>query len=155
MRASGKGFVQPVESTRASKRRQQVGNVSTKSAFWWFGETTSTFPLLTERPSTLSQVFSEGCVLGRLNAMSLKLSQELADALSAAGNGELAVVNPNDNQVYFLVREDTHRQAMDALRRQQDRDAIAKGIAQMEAGEGMPLEEARKLTRDELLSREQ
>jgi hypothetical protein len=31
---------------------------------------------------------------------------------------------------------------MDALRRQQDRDAIAQGIVEMEAGVGMPLNEA-------------
>ena len=35
-----------------------------------------------------------------------------------------------------------HRQAMDALRRQQDRDAIAQGIAEMNAGEGTSLDEA-------------
>ena len=67
--------------------------------------------------------------------MTPKLSQELVDALKAAGNGELEVVNPNDNCVYFVVDGDTHRKAMDALRRQRDRDAIANGIAQMEAGE--------------------
>jgi hypothetical protein len=71
-----------------------------------------------------------------------KLSQELVDALNAAGNGELEVVNPNDNRVYVVVDGETQRQAMDALRRQRDRDAIANGIAQMEAGEGIPLEEA-------------
>ena len=86
--------------------------------------------------------------------MTPKLSQELADALNAAGKGALEVVNPNDNRVYFLVDGDTHRQAMDALRRQLERDAIANGIAQMEAGEGVPLEEARKQTRERLLSRE-
>ena len=48
-----------------------------------------------------------------------------------------------------------HRQAMDALRRQQDRDAIAQGIAEMEAGQGIPLADARKLTRDRLLARKQ
>jgi hypothetical protein len=99
--------------------------------------------------------FSPGYILGRLSVMTLKLSQELADALNAAGKGELEVVNPNDNRVYFLVDGDTHRQAMDALRRQRDRDAIANGIAQMEAGEDTPLEEARKQTRERLLSREQ
>lgn len=82
-----------------------------------------------------------------------KLPQELVDALNAAGNGELKVVNPNDNREYFVVDGDTHRQAMDALRRQCDRDAIANGIAQMEAGEGIPLEEARKQARERLLSR--
>jgi hypothetical protein len=83
-----------------------------------------------------------------------KLSQELVDALNAAGNAELEVVNPNDNRVYFVVDGDTHRQAMDALRRQREREAIANGIAQMEAGEGVSLEEARNQTRERLLSRE-
>jgi hypothetical protein len=85
--------------------------------------------------------------------MTPKLSQELADALNAAGNGELEVVNPNNNRVYFLVDGDIHLRAMDALRRQHERDAIANGIAQMEAGEGISLEEARKQTRERLLSR--
>ena len=86
--------------------------------------------------------------------MTHKLSQELVNALNAAGNGELEVVNPDNNRVYFVVDGDTHRQAMDALRRQRDRDAITNGIAQMEAGEGISLEEARKQTRERLLSRE-
>ena len=83
-----------------------------------------------------------------------KLSQELVDALNAVGNGELEVVNPNDNRIYFVVDGDTHRQAMDALRRQREREAIANGIAQMEAGEGISLEEARNQTRARLISRE-
>ena len=83
-----------------------------------------------------------------------KLSQELVDAINAAGNGELQVVNPNDNRVYFVVDGDTHRKAMNALRRQREREAIANGIAQMEAGEGVSLEEARNQTRERLLSRE-
>lgn len=82
--------------------------------------------------------------------MTPKLSKDLADALNATGNGELEVINPNDNRVYFVVDGETHRQAMDALRRQRDRDAIANGIAQMEAGEGIPLEEAFNGIRAEL-----
>lgn len=87
--------------------------------------------------------------------MTPKLSQDLADALNAAGTGELEVVNPNDNRIYFVVDGETHRRAMDALRRQRDRDAIAEGVAQMEAGEGIPLKQARKLTGERLLSRKQ
>ena len=79
-----------------------------------------------------------------------KLSKELVDALNAAGNGELEVLNPDDNRVYFVVDGDTYRQAMDALRRQRDRDAIGNGIAQMEEGKGIPLEEARKQTWERL-----
>ena len=63
-------------------------------------------------------------------SMTPKLSQELVEALKATGTGELEVVDPNDNSVYFVVEGDRHRQAMDALRRQRERDDIAKGIKQ-------------------------
>jgi hypothetical protein len=85
--------------------------------------------------------------------MAAKLSKELADALHANGDNSLEVVDPSDNRVYFIVDGETHRRAMDALRRQRDRDAIAEGIAQMEAGEGIPLQEARQQTRQQLLAR--
>lgn len=75
-------------------------------------------------------------------AMTEKLTKELAAALHASGNVELQVVDPETSRLYFIVDSETHRQAMDALRRQQDRDAIAQGIAEMEAGRGMPLDEA-------------
>jgi hypothetical protein len=39
---------------------------------------------------------------------------------------------------------------MAALRRQQDHDAIAEGIAQMEAGQGKPLDEAFEGMRERL-----
>lgn len=85
--------------------------------------------------------------------MTAKLTKELSDALLASGDRELEVVDPETSRVYFIVDSEVHRQAMDALRRQQDLDAIAQGIAEMEAGEGIPLEDARKLTRDRLLAR--
>jgi predicted transcriptional regulator len=87
--------------------------------------------------------------------MTLKLNEELSAALDATGDTSLEVVNPSNNRTYFLVDGETHCQAMDALRRQQDRDAIAEGIAQMEAGDAIPLEEAREMTRQHLLSRRQ
>lgn len=77
--------------------------------------------------------------------MTVKLSQEVAEALDASSDGSVEVVNPNNNRTYVIVDGDMHRQAMNALRRQrqqEDRDAIAEGIAQMEAGEGIPLDEA-------------
>ena len=43
---------------------------------------------------------------------------------------------------YMLIDGETHRQAMEALQRQQDRDAIAEGLSQMESGQGKPLDEA-------------
>ena len=85
--------------------------------------------------------------------MTPKLTTDQAAAIDANGNQPMEVVHPATNAVYFVVDGDTHRQAMDALRRQEDHDAIAEGIAQMEAGGGMPIEEARRLSRERLLSR--
>lgn len=93
--------------------------------------------------------------LGYTVNMTAKLNKELAAALHATGDAELEVVDPETERTYFIVDSETHRRAMDALRRQQDRDAIAQGIAEMEAGEGIPAAEARQLTRERLLAREQ
>ena len=74
--------------------------------------------------------------------MTAKLTKELASALHATGNDRLEVVDPETNRVYLIVDEETHRRATLALRAQQDREAIAEGIAQMEAGGGQPAEQA-------------
>ena len=74
--------------------------------------------------------------------MTAKLTKELAAALHATGESELEVVDPDTQRIYFVVDAEIHRKAMDALRRQQDRDAIAQGIAEMEAGEGIALDDA-------------
>lgn len=87
--------------------------------------------------------------------MTAKLTKELVAALHATGDRELEVVDPDTSRVYFIVESEMHRQAMDALRRQQDRDAIALAISEMESGQGIPLADARKLTRDRLLARNQ
>ena len=79
--------------------------------------------------------------------MTARLSQELADALHASGAGELEVIDPTTNRVYVVVDNQTHQAA---LRRQQDHDAIAEGIAQMEAGQGKPLDEAFEGMRERL-----
>lgn len=74
--------------------------------------------------------------------MITKLSKEQAAALRATGDRELEVVDPETQRAYIIVDRDTHRRAMEALRRQQDRDAVAEGLSQMEAGKGKPLDEA-------------
>jgi len=74
--------------------------------------------------------------------MTAKLSKELSDALIASGASEIEAVDPSSGRVYFIVDGDTHRQAMEALRQRQNRDAIAEGIAQMEAGQSKPLDKA-------------
>lgn len=85
---------------------------------------------------------SSTSIEGIIHYMTAKLTKELAAALHATGKGELEVVDPETSQLYFIVDCETHRRAMEALRRQQDREAIAQGIAEMEAGQGMPLAEA-------------
>ncbi|GAB4154199.1 MAG: hypothetical protein Tsb009_30770 [Planctomycetaceae bacterium] len=73
--------------------------------------------------------------------MAAKLTKELVTALHAAGDDGLEVVDPETNRLYLIVNEETHRQAMLALKALRDREAIAEGIAQMEAGQGQPAEQ--------------
>ena len=74
--------------------------------------------------------------------MTQKLSKDIATALHAAGIEGLQVVDPDTNRIYIILDEETHRRAMNALRAQQDHNAITEGIEQMEAGQGMPAEQA-------------
>ena len=87
--------------------------------------------------------------------MTAKLTKDQIAALHATGENELEVVDPETQRTYFVVDAHVHRQAMDALRLQQDRKAIAQGIEEMEAGEGISVDEARKLAREKLLAHRQ
>ena len=80
----------------------------------------------------------------------LKLPEELANALHANGPDGLEVIDPATNRVYVIVDSDAYRKVLVALRRQNDRDAIAEGLAQMEAGEGKPAEQAFEEMRERL-----
>ena len=82
--------------------------------------------------------------------MIARLNQELTAALHATGDRELELIDPETQRQYVLVDSDTFHQAMDALRRQQDREAITAGLAQWEAGEGRPLDEAFEALRTRL-----
>ena len=82
--------------------------------------------------------------------MTTELSKELANALQSAGRDGLEVIDPETKRVYRIVDEEIHRRALRALRAQEDRDAIAEGIAQMEAGQGRPAEEVFEGLRKEL-----
>jgi len=74
--------------------------------------------------------------------MIMKITQEPADALNTSGDSQLEVVDPQTQRRYVLIDSETHRRTMEALRREQDREAIAEGLAQMDAGQGQPLDEA-------------
>jgi hypothetical protein len=82
--------------------------------------------------------------------MAAELNKELVDALQAAGGEGLEVVDPETNRVYRIIDEETHRRAMLALQAQQDRSAIAEGIAQMVSGEGKPAEQCFEEVRQRL-----
>lgn len=74
--------------------------------------------------------------------MAARLSKELCDAIHASDEDSLEVIDPTSNRSYFIIDDDTYRRASRALRQQADHDAIAAGIAEMEAGEGQPIDEA-------------
>jgi hypothetical protein len=84
--------------------------------------------------------------------MDPKLSQEISEALQTS-NVPLPVVDPITDQVYVLVDQDTHQQAMAALQRQREVAAIQQGIDDMESGRMQPAEEAYRQGREELLFR--
>lgn len=71
-----------------------------------------------------------------------KLTPELSDALRTVGDQPLAVIDPSTNQVYVLVDQSQHQRAIEALRKQEDLQAIKMGIADMEAGRVSPVDEA-------------
>ncbi|MEZ5942921.1 MAG: hypothetical protein R3C18_16130 [Planctomycetaceae bacterium] len=71
----------------------------------------------------------------------VNLTPEQRAALQQQPDG-VACEDAETHRIYFLVDSETHQQAMAALRRQRDRDAIAEGVADMEAGRFQPLDEA-------------
>jgi hypothetical protein len=82
--------------------------------------------------------------------MTTKLNIDLQKELDAHAGQPLKVEHPGTHAVYVIIDEETHRRAMQALREQEDSASIARGIEQMEAGEGRPLTEADAAMRKEL-----
>jgi predicted transcriptional regulator len=78
--------------------------------------------------------------------MTAKLSKELSDALHSLGDDRLEVVDPLNNRVYYLVEATTLAQ----LEQSSTHNAIAQGIADMEAGRGKPAAEADADLREKL-----
>ena len=83
--------------------------------------------------------------------MKAEITSEMAQALANAE--EVSVTDPRTQRVYVLVDHDMYRKAMQALRQQQDVDAIQAGIEDMEAGRMQPAAEAQQHGRNELLAR--
>jgi hypothetical protein len=76
--------------------------------------------------------------------MAVKLNKELSDALS--GCEELEAVDPVTGRVYMIVDSALYRQA----REKRTHEAIQRGIDSVEAGGGIPLDEADSQLRKEL-----
>ncbi len=83
--------------------------------------------------------------------MKTLLTNEQSEALQQLGR-PLPVLDPRTQQVYVLVDQLTHDQAMDALKRQrlEDEAAIREGLADAKIGRVMTLDESRTRTLDAL-----
>ena len=71
-----------------------------------------------------------------------KLTSEQADALHAVGDEPLPIVDPTTNKIYYVVDPNV----IAAMNEQSDLKAIGRGIADMEAGRSMTLEESKRRT---------
>ena len=79
----------------------------------------------------------------------VNLTEEQKVALQQNPDG-VSCEDTTTRRVYFLVEEQIHRRAMQALKQQQDLEAIRRGVAQMEAGGGTSLRETREQLAQEL-----
>lgn len=82
--------------------------------------------------------------------MTPQLSNDLQKAVDDHAGQPIRVEHPVTHKVYVIVDRDMHERAMQALRERDDLASIARGIQQMEAGEGRPLAEADTAIRKEL-----
>ena len=81
--------------------------------------------------------------------MRLPISDELRQALAQQPDG-IEVEDQQTRKVYVLTDAELHRRAMQALHKQEDRDAIRAGIEDMEAGRVVPYEEVSRNLRRRL-----
>ena len=76
------------------------------------------------------------------------LSPDLTDALHAACGEPLPVIDPTNQQLYFVVDRDTHERGMTALRRQDAIESIKRGLE----GPSLTLEDSQRLNLQSLRS---
>ncbi len=73
----------------------------------------------------------------------VKLTDEQIAAVKQNPEG-VSCEDSTTHRLYFIVDEHFHRRVLLALRQQHDLSAIRQAVAQMEAGTGIPLHEARQ-----------
>jgi|CXWL01.1.fsa_nt_gi hypothetical protein len=78
--------------------------------------------------------------------MIAKLTKDQVDALHAAGDERLHIVNPMNKRLYVLV----DAMALQVLERQETHRAIQAGLDSLESGGGISLAQADDQLRDEL-----
>ena len=80
----------------------------------------------------------------------VKLSEEVAEALKAANGEALSVEVPGFDRRFVVVEQSEYDAAMEALSLQRNVELIREGVADVEAGRVMPLNEAMEQIRQEL-----
>jgi len=81
--------------------------------------------------------------------MILNLTPEQRSALHASDGGPIQLRDEETSAIYVVIDEATHRRAMEALREQEDLNAVREGIADMRAGRVVSLDEADRRIREE------
>lgn len=79
----------------------------------------------------------------------IKLTDEQSAAIQEHPEG-VSCEDTRTQRVYWLVEEQVHQRAMQALKQQQDLDAIRQGLTQMKSSAGTPVQEAREQLAQEL-----
>jgi hypothetical protein len=77
------------------------------------------------------------------------LPTNITEAIKSGNTADLRFVDPETQKVYFLLDDETHRRAMDAIRQQDDWDAIEEGVAQAKRGESISADELKVQIRNE------
>lgn len=80
----------------------------------------------------------------------VKLSEEVAEALKASKGEPISVDVPGFDRRFVVVDQTTHDAAMAALEFQKNIELIREGIADVQAGRVVPLDEAMERVRREL-----
>lgn len=82
--------------------------------------------------------------------MTAQLNDDLQREVDAHAGQPVEVEHPLTHKRYVIVESDTYRRNMQALRKQEDLEAIQKGIDAMEEGRTISLAEADRQIREEL-----
>lgn len=81
--------------------------------------------------------------------MTFYLTPEQALALHEGGNAPMQIVDPTTRRVYYVIDGGF----LAELERYADLDAIREGVADIQAGRSLPIDQARRADRASLIER--